>query len=156
MSVPTENELDIALRRERIVYALTKGANQKDIATQLGVDKKTIERDIDFLEGNSQQWFDNRARIGFVFKYRMITEKLESLERDMQIMKQELDEKALALKKEDKVESASMMERRLKLIRAIEENLIAQAQFDAEMPTLQSLNKALATLGKTNVTNLSQ
>lgn len=144
---------EIEERQDKVAFLLTKGATGKDIATQLGVSRETVERDIAVLREKSQDWFNKRAKEGFVFKYKIIMDQLESIQRDLQIIKQTLDEEALALKKEGKAESSAHLDRRLKVIRSIEENIVLQGQFDAEIPTLQSLKRAIAETGKSEPTS---
>ena len=147
MIEPSDKDRDLAERREKIEFMINHGATIKDLVAQLGVSRATIERDIQWLSEHAVEWLNRRAITGFAYKFKQTLQKFEALERDLHIMKQRLDNETRDLEKEGKSESVAHFDKRLKLNRAILENLVVQAQFDAEVPTLQSMNKIVAEMG---------
>lgn len=120
----THDEL-IKERQEKVASLLMVGHTEVSIAEMLDVSRETIVRDVRELKNMSTQWLDSLAQHGFVLEFKMCLELL----------------KTLRVKLKEMLENTNSTPDKLKIIRAIENNITLYNQWMLDGPAVFLMDK---------------
>jgi len=116
-------------KMEKTAILLRQGYTQTQIATHLGIRRRTVVRYVAELREISQQWLNDLAIGGLVFETKMAIDKLK----DNEIEIREL------LKSTD-----IDIQLKARLLKQLDENIVLQLQIIAEGPTILSMKRNLS------------
>lgn len=117
--------LSVTERRERVAYYLVQGLTEIEIANKIGTSRRTIVRDVYFIKQAAQKWVNSLAMGEFVFQVKLAMDKLIDTELQLRHL----------------LSMANTIEEKLKILKAIQDNVALRIQLLGEGPTLLSLNK---------------
>ena len=121
----------IAERREKVAQFLSKSVTSvKEISKALGIPYDTVQNDIQWLKAQVEPWLYGLVGIGYSFDCKMAIEKLLSIERDLEEMRQSA-----------RIKHPDDIMKRILILRELRGVTISRMSFEGEGPTLLALQK---------------
>ena len=139
---------EINKRREKVNLGRIKGATAKEISLSLNVSVRTVERDMNFLDSQSEIWLDNLARNGMIHEWKNNLDKLKNTERALNNM---IDGDIVEVKDESgRVQKKLVKPKTQVLIRMLkqrDENIALQTQLLMDGPALHAIKTHMNRVG---------
>jgi len=121
------NKVAISQRRETVSYLLIRGKTETQIAEELGVERRTIVRDVSYLKKSSISWLNGLAKDGFIYEYKLGLDKIREHERDLQQLLTE----------------ATEISEKIQIIKVLDDNSKLYLELLGETPTVHAFRKAI-------------
>ncbi len=126
--MPTKAEV-MARRRKVAAYLAKSVTSTADISKAENLPYATVDNDIRWLRKQTQPWLMGLAGDGYAFDVKTAIEKLEGIERELEVMRQKAEE----AKEDPRI--------RLDILGELRDTTIARIQIEGEGPTLLGLRR---------------
>lgn len=117
---------ELRKRRDKISHFLVQGFPAHEIAKELGVSARTVERDVAYLKSEYKDWLKGLAKNGFIYKFKIALDRIEYNGYELRKL----------------YPSTQEIAKKIQILKASDENTRLYIQLLSEIPTIESLRKS--------------